>query len=371
MIYQNNSFSRTRDNEAKMGAYYTDLAHCRDIRKMLVFPEEEEVSVLEPSIGDASAVIEATGASVNSNIKIFGVELNDAVADKTAQNPYVHELLKADFTNGIIIRKGCFSFCFANPPYLNDRTDTDGEQLRLEKVFLERIINYLKLGGILVWIVQCSQYSELQHIKLWMRNFETLAMYRFRSSEYEKYKQVVVIGRKVAKHEVLNMDVSNHLTKYHLDALQELPTEPTERILVPPSPAVKVDLFTTKEFDSDAAYDFLAKNGLSEDIKKAVNRRVAVKEYADMELLRPAIPLKKDSLYLLATSGSGQGLTGSEETLDLHLQRGVAEVVEDSYVPTSEDDYGDEHTPGSVIVTSRTAITMSIIQNDGTISVLT
>ena len=60
MIRQQSTFSRTMDNMEKMGAYYTDIEHCIDISKQLKFPETE-VSVLEPSIGDGSAVLAVTG----------------------------------------------------------------------------------------------------------------------------------------------------------------------------------------------------------------------------------------------------------------------------------------------------------------------
>ena len=79
---------------------------------------------------------------------------------------------------------------------------------------------------------------------------------------------------------------------------------------------------------------------------------------------KPPIPLKKDSLYLLATSGSGQGLTGSEENSDLHLQRGVAEVIEESEYSTDEKGKEIEK------VISRTKVSMTVVENDGKITVL-
>ncbi len=369
-VYQGSNFSRVRANEAKMGAYYTDLSHCHDISKMFIWPEEE-VSVLEPSIGDASAVIEVTGAQQNENIKIFGVELNDEVADVTAKNPHVEALLKADFTNGIMVRKSCFSFCFANPPYLTERYD-DGEQTRLEKQFLERIINYLKPNGILVWVVSYKQFFEAQHVRMWMRNFETLAMYRFRPEEFQKFSQIVVVGRKKPKGELSATQVGDYLSKYYIDKLENLPHDITPWIPVIPSASSGVDLFTTREFRAEDVFAYLDSNGLSKDIITALDRRIAVKCFSEGELKRPPIPVKNDSLFLLVASGVGQGFTGSEENGDLHLQRGVAEVIEESHIPSSEDEYGDEeetHT-GRMVVTTRTAISMTVLENDGTIHVL-
>lgn len=368
-IMYNSRFSRTVENEAKMGAYYTELSHCRDIGRMFIWPKEE-VSVLEPSIGNAEAVIATTNATSNPNIKIFGVELNDKVAEKTASNPYVEAVLKADFTNGVIIRKNAFSFCFANPPYLNDKGE-DGNS-RLEKQFLERIINYLKTSGLLVWIVPCKQFFEVGHLRMWMKNFDTLAIFKFRESEYKKFSQIVVVGKKVAHPGITNGDVESFISK-HLYSLVELPNDLQPTILVPVSESSGVDLFATRFFDAREAFKHLAENGLSKDLSAGLERRISVKKFSEGALKRPPIPVKNDSLFLLVASGVGQGYTGSEENGTLHLQRGVAEVIEESHVPSSNDEYEDECTEkaGKVVVTTRTSIKMTILENNGTVHVLT
>ena len=110
-------FSRTRYNEEKMGAYYTDRAHCVSISGLFKFPNtmEQEVCVLEPSIGDGSAVAAVCGMSpmnAGGNIKVFGVELDKQVARETAKKGYVEECICADFTDGVKISNNVFSFVF-------------------------------------------------------------------------------------------------------------------------------------------------------------------------------------------------------------------------------------------------------------------
>lgn len=80
-VKKQNSFFQTRMNQAKLGAYYTDPAHCQWIAGLLDFPENEEVCGLEPAIGDGNAIITVMGRRNNENIHIFGVELNEATAD--------------------------------------------------------------------------------------------------------------------------------------------------------------------------------------------------------------------------------------------------------------------------------------------------
>jgi len=342
-----------------MGAYYTDLEHCRDIHKLLRFPEGKQVCVLEPSIGDGSAVITVTGAQFNPNIQIFGVELNDTVSRRTGENEYIKEVLRADFTDGVSISKSCFSFCFGNPPYI--RENMEKTPVRMEKLFLEKVIPLMKKEGILVWVVSHSIFLEHSYLRTWLQHFHTEAIYRFRPKEFAKWHQIVIIGRKKVKEGIINEQVKLYQSKIdQIEKIQELPVNGNASILVPPSEASEITRFTSKKFDSEKAYEILEEKGLSPEIKKAFNTAASAVTYQIGAIGRPPIPLKKDSLYLLATSGGGQGLTGSEETGDLHLQRGTAEILEEQYY--LED--------GTVRVTSSTKIQMTIIQNDGTIKVM-
>jgi len=364
MAYESSSFSRTKENEAKMGAYYTDIAHCRDIHKMFLFPEDE-VCALDPSIGDGSAIITATGASQNPNIKVFGVELNDRVADETAKNPFITECLKADFTNGVAIRKNSFSFAFGNPPYLAEKDEAGERNVRLERVFLDKIVNYLKIGAVLVWVIPYNAFLETSYLKMWIRDFDTEAVYKFREAEYQKYHQIVIVGRRVHRRVPLASEVSNYVDQWCLRNLPELPSNLQATIPVNPSYEKDIDVFTSRIFDADAAYTFL-KKGLSNELKVAFDRRVAQVPYSGGVLSRPPIALKKDSKYLLVTSGFSDGEVGSIETNDLHMMRGVAEVVEDTFYNCNEDGESD----GTVTVTTRTQIGLRILENDGKITLL-
>src|SRR5699024_8525567 len=83
----------------------------------LEFPEEAEVCVLEPAIGDAEAVRTVTVREKNKNIHIFGVELNSETAEAVLRADGVEECIWGDFLTDVLIGQGDFSFCFSNPPY--------------------------------------------------------------------------------------------------------------------------------------------------------------------------------------------------------------------------------------------------------------
>lgn len=364
-IYHQNTFSRTLANEGKMGAYYTDVEHCKSISKMFRFPENEEVCVLEPSIGDGKAVITVTNADKNPNIKIFGVELNDQTADMLRENPYMEDVLKADFLNDVFITNNAFSFCFGNPPYLDD--SMDGTSDRTERSFLEKVGNYLMTGAILVWVIPLYIYQKESYLRYWNSRYETLALFRFRPAEYKKYQQIVIVGRKRKLSVMLSKDQMEEYQNAVADVelVPELPDDFSEKIDILPSVSSNVTTFATRTFDVALAYNALSV--LPNELLSEFDSHVTVKPYAICSIGRPPIPLKKDSMYLLATSGGGQGLTGSEETNDLHLQRGVAEVIEDSVVETTGT---GKNVKTQARVVSRTQVSMTVIQNNGSVSKL-
>lgn len=361
------TFSRAVDNAIKMGAYYTDIEHCADIGKMFLFPENKEVCVLEPSIGDARAVLEVTGAVDRPLVKIFGVEINKDVAEQVKENPHIEECLEADFLSGVRIKNNAFTFCFGNPPYMDDELDEGGKD-RMEKQFLEKVTHYLAKEGLLCWVIPYKSFIDSSNMRFTMNHYDILAVYRFRESEYKKYHQIVMVARKRECRQVLRQEVESELLKYPLESIPVLSSEPKELFEVYPSEADKVTLFSKKEFDATAAYERLCdmdSDSAFDDLNNYLNRALTQEQYQVNELGKPPIPLKKDSLYLLATSGSGQGLTGSEETRDLHLQRGVAEVIEESeYITDAEGNVTGEK------VISRTKVTMTVIEQSGKISVL-
>lgn len=365
-------FSRTRYNEEKMGAYYTDLSHCRSISGLFKFPisMEHEVSVLEPSIGDGRAVAAVCGlseANRGSNIKIFGVELDKQVAKETATKGYMEECIAADFTDGVKISNNAFSFVFSNPPYI--QSETEGGE-RLEMRFLKLITDrYIKKGGILVWVVPYRVISDPRHFKYLFDRYERLALYRFRDEEYAKFGQVVYVGRRISNtiHLLPELQEESKIYAYK----EEIPVLPDtfegtdlyESIEVNESPSDAVKLFAAKEFDKEGTIRFLTGFTEGEDYRKIMSDFITVKPFAVNDLGKPPIPLKKDSMYLLATSGAGQGIAGKLGE-DMHLQRGVAEVVEDKeYKPDPNDEKKE-----ICVVTSHTRVTMTLIETNGTIT---
>lgn len=370
---RNNSFSRVTANESKMGAYYTDVAHCRVIGELFKWPDNEEVCVLEPSIGNAAAVKAVTKAEDNENVKIFGVELNDQVAQVLKEDCCIEEVLSADFTNGVNIKNNAFSFCFGNPPYMDDEDTEDGKRGRLENTFLTKVTgSYLKYGGILVWVIPYRNFMDSQTLKYLMSHYEKIGVWKFWPDEYSKWHQIVYVGRKIfAKGIPLADELAQERAMYEEETMEVLPstfkgTDLYESIEVNPTRSEEITLFSTRVFDPRLAFEYLVKPETDiTDYRQAVSRKVTQKKYASNDLGRPPIMPKADSLYLMATSGSGQGLAGTPGK-DLHLQRGTAEVIEETeYKPDPNNAEKD-----IAVVTTRTKVSMRVIETNGKITVL-
>lgn len=353
--FKQNNFSRSLINDAKMGSYFTDTNHCRRIGDLLAFPEEE-VCVLEPSIGDGEGVLAVTRDCAAR--RIYGVELNSETFQETKKkNEFcvIHE----DFLRGVKISNRCFSLCFSNPPYGEDKENHE----RLEKLFMEKFFGYLTPGAVLAYVIPYYVLMDEKFLKPFFARFHIKSVYKFDEREYKKFQQVVILATRREAIGFRREELEDYLpTIMDLDNIPHLPQEGTftgDRLQVPPSEDSHIVYFTTLKFNAVEAAQHMKNSSLFSLIEK----NAITPTYLATELGHPAVPLKKDLLYLCAVSGGGQGLTGTQEMHDLHLQRGVAKVITENEVIQN----GDKKT---LIEKSFTKIILSIIQNDGSITVL-
>ncbi len=356
-VFKQNSFSRSLANERKMGAYYTDLDHCRRIGNLFSFPDDQEVCVLEPSIGDGSAVLSVLNKCNRNNIKIFGVELNPGTYDSIKESGKFDYLINADFLNGVKISHSSFSFCFANPPYGNDKDSGK----RLESLFIDKMYHYISNNGLLALVIPYYVLVDESFLKGFFSRYQPIAEFKFDDNVYSEFKQIVVIAIKRPSIGYLKQTYDIYLEKVNsIDKLPYLPfQDPDQKLIVPPSKESSIEYFTTLLFDKKAAASKLKYSALY----PLMTERIFVPSYCATELGQPPIPLKKDLLYLCAISGGGQGLVGSEENRDLHLQRGVAKVVK-------EIEEREVNGQPEIVEKSFTKICLNVIENDGLITTL-
>lgn len=365
MIQGQSRFSRSLYNEAKNGAYYTDVGHARRIGKLFSFPSE--VCVLEPCIGDAravQAVLEKAGEN-GKDVHLFGIEINGQTCKALRERGEVRYLLHADFLTEVNITPKAFSFCFANPPYIATGEEK-GE--RMEQRFVEKIFNYMKHEGYLALIVSYSTLADERFSRCLLSRFSCEGVWRFDDGEYAKYRQVVFIGKRRRQIGIFASEYKRILKSFELEFFPYLPGEdemPSFRFEIPVSKTKDIEMFMETRFNPEECYCLLGGSSLY----NMLSSKIFTDSYAAVEFGRPPLPMKKDLMYLAATAGGGQGIVGSEENHDIHLQRGMAKVVEESEVIE-----GEEGSNGNVRryerVTSKTQITINIIENNGAITIL-
>lgn len=347
-IFKQNSFSRSLINEAKAGAYYTDTAHCRSIGELFEFPEEQ-FCVLEPSIGDASAVKAVIEAA--SDAKIFGVELQKKTAEEVS--PRIEACLNADFLTDVRISNNVFSFCFANPPYGTDAA----KQERYEKQFLDKLYNYLSEGARIAYVIPFYVLTDEKFYKLALSRFVINAVYKFRMPVYEQFQQIVMIGTKKSRPGYSAEDLTDFNAK--IENITELPEHNKgEKLAVMPSSKDDIKLFTRVKFDAEAAMASLVYSPLNHKI----GEKFATPVYRGNEVSPPVIPLSNDMYYLLAISGAGQGIAGSREGKDIHLQRGCVQRVKSERTET------DENGNTKIVEREFSSVTLTIIEQSGKIT---
>lgn len=346
-----NTFFQTTKNIEKAGAYYTDLSHCEKLGKMFKWPDEE-VCVIEPSVGDAKAVKKVTNGCKER--RIFAVELQKDVAIKLRNDDEIFEVLQADFLT-TKISNGAFSFCFANPPYI------ENEESRMEIEFLKRLSSYIANEGVIVYIVPIITATNKAFLKTYLSRFRPLYEFRFDEDEYKKYKQIVFIGRKT-KNIVLNQEILDEYEHRTKEDYGFIPNEwNKEKIEVFSSYEKNISFFTSYVFNAEKAYEDLVKiNPQKSNLKK-----LSIGDFNEYEELgRPPVMPNKNTLYLLSTLGCGSGLTGTKEGKDIHLQRGQAKTIKRTYDDIDENGNVEEVTQTS------TQVSVTVIQDNGEITVL-
>lgn len=361
-------FHQKQANEAKLGAYYTDPEHCAFLGKLFEFSKEEETCVLEPSAGNGLAVKLVTGAQENSKIRIFADEIDADVASVLTEDPCFEKVLAADFKSDVYITNNAFTFCFGNPPYMDElnfeRSYGDRAE-RTEKVFLDKVGNYLKPGGIICWVIPHRVFVEDSYLGMWMRRYETLAIYKFHEKEFAKWGQVAVIGRKrPVSVAVMKEDRAVFQERCRLENLAEVPFgECEEKIMVPPSPTSGIRDFHTYKFDAEAADAYVkAHPEVVENLNQAIAARTGIKSYDDSEVYVPPKRLSPQNLALLTACGVGSGFAGSVEEGTLHLQRGSVSITTEQRVEKNGSD-----TTATLVERKRSTTNIVLIESDGTI----
>jgi len=285
-------------SKVKMGYYPTCLEHMSHIVCGVEFPKDVDVNILDPCCGCGLALRALAngnnGDEDGSRCYTYGVELDshrsqEALTrlDRVGFGSYFHSRISHEAFHAMLL----------NPPYLSVMTE-GGNNTRLERRFLVDSICHLMYGGLIIYIV--PHYRLAADIcKVLADNFDDLTMWKFEGSEFQRFKQVAVMGVRCKRRDGSDFASELMLQAMEPNCLRSLSDLPAG-IYQLPAKVKKVELFKGAEFNEAE---------LAEQLKRSTSfSRLFEKSKLDDITKRPLLPLNIGQVGLIGGSGLINGL---------------------------------------------------------------
>lgn len=266
-------------------------------------PEEYSttVKIIDPCCGkgDALRMIADSLHEQGVAVQTYGIELEDGrVKEAKGKLDYV---IHDGYEN--LRTQPVFSLMWLNPPY------QDGFTERTELSFLRQLSSnkhgVLAKDGILMFVI--PQYVLKEAAALLSARFQQFRIYRFTDSNYDKFKQIVLIA-KFGKANVLeNKKNYKWLREISERDRDEIPTlaEIDEPIIVPYSTGT-IDFFRAGRLNIEELAMDLSSSPIFNEIKKRMGTKNG---YADLK--RPMLPLKPTHMGVAIAAGAIGGNMGN------------------------------------------------------------
>lgn len=276
-------------NRARMGYFPTDLSHVKMLKDAIVFPGEP-VNLIDPCCGEGIA-LQAFSKGIQA--RTYGTEIDEVRGEEAGRR-----LQRVGFGSFFHSRisLNAFQGLWLNPPYLS--VPSENGTRRLEKSFLADSMRLLQVGGIMIYII--PYYRATPDVcRVLCENFTDLRVHKFIGKEFERFKQVAIIGRRIERREAEKM--AKKLSEYMLDAdkippITDLPKDCYEM----PAATKKVELFKGAVFNVSE---------FAEQLKKSPStQRLFEDRTLDNRKLRPLLPLNLSQVGLVGASGMMNGL---------------------------------------------------------------
>jgi hypothetical protein len=325
------------EGHMKCGYYPTPPDVTGRIRRLVSLPEEP-LSALDPCAGEGLALADLVRGS---GAVTFGIELDRRRASRAKRR--LDHAIRGDFFRCRVSPKSA-SLVLLNPPYADDE---DG---RLEFRFLKAALSLVRPGGVLVYLIPQRRLTE-RVARVLAGHFEKVRVSRFPDPEFDRFRQIAVIGTKRAAAVAVSMDdLPSCLQGVPLRELKPLPARPKAAYDVPPSPPIRT--FKSNEIDEEALAEELAVSKLG---RADVGSR-------DVGRDRPPVPLHAGHVALLLAAGELDGVVGKGK--GRHVVRGYVKKTVD--MTQDEDEKGNQ----TIRETERFEVQIKTLSRDGEIRVL-
>ena len=315
----------------KMGYYPTDIEHIKYIAKGIVFPENITVNLFDPCCGCGLAL--HTLANEN-NCNTYGIELDRYRAEES-----LTRLNRVGFGSYFRSRisNEAFHIMLLNPPYLSVMTE-GGRNTRSEKRFLIDSISHIIYRGLLIYIIPYYRLTP-DICRVLCDNFNDLTVWKFMDSEFQKFKQVVIMGIRQKRQNssaMVSKLASLALQPDHIPELSELP----ENHYILPKIAKKVELFKGAEFNVAE---------LEEQLKKSNSfSRLFEKNKLDSDIKRPLLPLNIGQVGLIGGSGLINGIVECDTP---HIIKG--RIIKETNISKEENRNNKDELIGTTVYETR------------------
>ena len=198
---------------------------------------------------------------------------------------------------GSAVSHEAFHLLFLNPPYLSVLNES-GSRARHEKRFLIESLSCLTYGGLLIYIIPYYRLTP-DICRVLMDNFADLSVWRFTDKEFQRFKQVAILG--IRKHREIELLDTSALEQnaVHPDSIPNLEEIQEGRYELPSVP-LEVRTFKGEKFN---------KKELEQQLRRSASfTQMMARSELDKGAKCPLLPLSISQIGLIGGSGMINGL---------------------------------------------------------------
>lgn len=278
-------------NRVKMGYYPTDPETISHLLRGIQFPEGITTNLLDPCCGCGKALRQL---AQGNNCYTYGVELDECRAQEAQTR--LHHVGIGSFFHSRISHEA-FHLLFLNPPYLSV-IQPGGSRSRSEKRFLSESLCHLLYGGLLVYIIPYYRLTP-DVCRFLCENFADLSVWRFTDGEFQKFKQIAVLGIRRRRDDTLQETAWMEQYAVDPDAIPCIRELPENRYALPPKPHA-VHVFKGEKFNQLE---------LEQQLRSS-DSFAQMLSYSELDsgAKRPLLPLSISQIGLIGGSGMINGL---------------------------------------------------------------
>jgi len=186
-------------SQIKMGYYKTPPDTLRWLKEKVRV--NSNAILLDPCCGEGEAIASMALMERDNHpwkyrageqlCPMYGIELDNS--RERASDARGIKTLCGSIYDSVVRPAECFSLLWLNPPYEYEK----GE--RMEYLFLQKAHNWLRSGGLLIYLVPEHILQNPKVVRFITRRYTDIRVYRFTRDEYPVFKQVALFGVKAEK----------------------------------------------------------------------------------------------------------------------------------------------------------------------------